>query len=165
MVQQGHQDPTGQSGGFFRPQERSSLITSKQVNNLFRATWGLSGIAQSREGPPAWTRLQCPSVRGKKENYRAQLPPKWKAELLKPYTNVSMELKTTEGSCDIKKKKKSKWWTQVTYLPLSIPAAERNANLRTPTCVLCWRSYFKQERFCFYAIPSFCSVLFWGMSF
>lgn len=45
----GHKDPRGQSGGFLRPQGRSSLITCKQVNDLFKATWGWSRRAQSRK--------------------------------------------------------------------------------------------------------------------
>lgn len=62
----GHKDTHDQSGGFFGPQKGSSLITLQQVNNLFKATWGLSDRAQSRKVSPAQRRLQGSALQTKR---------------------------------------------------------------------------------------------------
>lgn len=48
----GHKDPRGHSGGFLRPQQRSSRIIGKQVHDLSKATWGCSHRAQRKKVAP-----------------------------------------------------------------------------------------------------------------
>lgn len=99
----GHKDPHGQSGGFFRPQERSSLITFQQVNNLLKATWGLSGRTQSRKVSPKRSGFQQSGLETKKRIMVLGLL--WGEKLgFSNLTQACLSSQTTQGSCGMLKK-------------------------------------------------------------
>lgn len=101
----GHKDPRGQSGGFLKPQERSSLITCKQVNDLFKATWGCGGREQSRKVSPPQSTGQRSGLETKRRIMVFSLVPRGKLDF--GILTQTMELKTTQGSCgNLLKKKK-----------------------------------------------------------